>query len=501
MTKPLSMKVSILIPFLIYIILLIIIGIYTRRSASTGIAGFFLGERKMNGFVIAISSVISARGLWLLLGITTQAYIMGFSAIWLIVGFIISEFLLFYFLAPLIRKYSEENNCLSLTDIFVSRLSDKKNSLRIIISMVLLFFLISFISSQLIGGSKSLYAFLGLSSTNGIIITGVMVLLITFFGGFKTLSYSDVLHAIIILTVLIGLPVIILIRRDGFNSIQTEILYSNPLFFSIKALSVGTLLGFLSLGLGSPGNAHILVKYMAIRVPVHFPRVAIFSALTNILLSSGALCIGIFARLYFPAADSIPGADPQNVYLGLADVVLSPVLLGIVLTSVFAAVMSATGAQILVSASTLTRDLYEKSFMSRRLVSQVNLVFFSRIAIVVLIYFSILMGLLIDINFSDFVLFAWAGLGASIGPAILLTFFWKGSTSSGIMAGVITGALTVIIWKLVPDLSEIIYELIPGFILALLAIWIGSLVDKKLISRRFNRTALYEDINKVGWQD
>jgi sodium/proline symporter len=492
-TNTLSMKVQILIPFLIYLLLLVVIGIYTMRSVAGGMSSFFLGEKKMNRFVIAVSSAVSARGAWMLMGITTQAYVMGLSAIWIIAGFLLSEFLLFIFVAPRIRKYSEENNCLTLTDLFTSRFKSHKKSLRIIIATTLLFFSLCFISSQFLGGGNAFYAFFGLSSTNGIIITGVIVLVFTFLGGFKTLTYSDLFQAFVIICVLLILPIFILIRREGFENIHADILYGSPDFFSLKALSMGTFFGFLSIGLGSFGNPNILIKNMSVKTPLKYPIVAFVNILTSVLIAIGALCTGVFARVYFPLPDSIPGADSQNVYIGLAGAVFSPIMLGIVLTSIFAALISASGSQILISASTVARELYEKTLMAGKHISQVQLAFYSRIAIVV--------GIIIDTDFNSFVLFSLAGLGASIGPAIIVTLFWKGVTSGGIGAGVLTGGLTVIFWKCIPILSDNLYELIPGFILGLLAIWFGSKIDKKLASQKYNRKASYEDIKKAGsWE-
>jgi sodium/proline symporter len=497
----LSMKVQILIPFFIYLILLLFISILLTRKDFRGMTGFFLGERKINHFAVAISTAVSARGAWLLLGISTQAYILGLSSVWMVVGFIISEFLLFLFLAPAIRKYSEEKNCLTIADLFTSRYKDDSNSLRIIVSIILLFFSLIFISSQFRGGSIAFYALLGISNIYGIIITGVIILLFILFGGHKTLVFTDIFQAIIILSMLLCLPIMVLIRIEGLGNLKAEILNVSPDFFNFKALSIGTLFGFLSLGLSSIGNPNILLKYMSIHGSRQFPRIAVLNTLMTILMATGAICIGMFARVYFPSSDSIPGADPQNVYFGLAGVILHPLLLGVVFISIFASVLSAAGSQILVSASTVISDIYEKTLTGGKSISQSKLTFLSRIAIVVLVYIAILMSILSEMDFYQFILFTSAGFGAAIGPAMLLSFQWKGATSLGIRAGVITGALTVIIWKSIPLLSDKVYELIPGFIFATIAVWLGSRIDKYLIALKFNRKARYEDIKKVSnWE-
>jgi sodium/proline symporter len=496
--NPLYMKVQILIPFFIYIILLIIFSIFTARKDFEGMTDFFLGERKINRFVVAISTALSARGAWLILGVSTQAYIMGLSSIWMVVGFIISEFLLFLFLAPVIRKYSEEHSCLTITDLFTSRFKDSNNYLRIIVSILLIFFSLIFISSQFKGGSIAFYALLGISNIYGIIITGVIILLFILFGGYKTLVITDVFHSIIILSMLLCLPVIVLIRLKGFGNLQAEIFDISPDFFNFKTLSAGTLYGFLSLGLASTGNPNILTKYMSIHGSRHFTGIAIVNTIMNILMVTGAICIGMFARVYFPSSDSIPGADSQNVYIGLAGAILHPLLLGVVFISIFAAVLSAAGSQILVSASTVIIDIYEKTLNKGKGISQSKLIFLSRIAIVVLIYIAILLGMLIEMDFYQLFLFTSAGLGAALGPALILSFQWKGTTGLGIRAGAIIGALTVIIWKSLPVLSDKVYELIPGFIFATIAVWLGSRIDKSMFTYKFNQKERYEDIKKAS---
>ena len=489
------MNFQTLIPFLLYILLLIVIIVFTSQSPTKNVTDFFLGGRKISPFVISISSVISARGSWLLLGITTQAYILGITAIWLIVGFIISESLMFLFLAPAMNKHSEKNDCISIADMLESHFPNTGNSLRVIVSMVLLFFLVSFISSQLMGVSKAFYSFLGLTLTNGIIITSLIILFLTFFAGSKTLNYADILHAILMLTILIGLPLIILFRAEGLENIKTEILFANPDHFKIKTLSAGVIMGFLSIGLGSAGNAHILAKYMSIKSQSHYLFPAILSAFLNTIMATGALFIGIFARYHFPSTESIPGGDAEYVFSGLAWNVFSPFFAGVAFTAILAASISAGGSQILVSANTLVVDLFKKSFKKNKKISQINLVFFSRLAIVIIAYISIMTSLLVKTSYYKFVLFSWAGLGAAIGPAMILSFIWKGVTRRGVIAGIISGTLTIIIWHNNPFLSDSVYELFPGFLIGTLTIWIVSQIDKIFSSRKYNRTERYDDIN------
>jgi sodium/proline symporter len=490
------MKVQVLIPFLAYLFLLILGILYYRQNVSGGMSGFFLGDKKVNRFVIAISSVVSARGAWLLLGITAQAYIMGLSAFWLIAGLILSETLLFFFIVPRMRSYSEKYDCLTLTDLIISHFQEEKKSLRQAVTAALLLFTICFISSQFLAGGLAFYAMLGLTLTNGIILTAVIVLLFVFLGGFKVLNYTDVFQTLIILTVLISIPIIILIRKEGFQNLHSEIVAVSPGFFNLNALSFGTLAGFLSVGLGSPGNPNILVRIISMRGPDHFRWITGVNFLTNIMMASGALCTGIFAKAYFPVYDSIPGGDPQNVFIGIAGVVLIPVILGAVLIAILGAVISSSGSQVLVSSSAIVSDFFEKVIHKGAPSSQAKLTFYSRIAIIILVYICILVAIFIDTDLYRLMIFSFAGLGASLGPAVLFSLFWKESTGRGILAGVITGSLTVILWKSIPFLSDHLYEFIPGFFLAAASIWIGSKIDKRYGNRKSKSVKSFTNVNK-----
>jgi len=491
------MNLKILIPLFIYIFLSFIISYFSRRKQPHSMESFFLGERKINPVIIGISSAVAARGSWLLLGITTQAYILGLSAVWLIAGFIFTELVLGIFLAPLMSQKSHQHHCITIPDMFSSCFKDNKNTLRIISSFAILFFILVSVSAQLSGGGKVFYALFGLPASNGIIITGIAVLLITVYGGYKTLSYLDILNAVIIAGILIAIPVIILIRKDGFEQMQAEILLSKPEYFNIKALTTGILLGFISIGLGSAGNPHVLMKYMSVSNRQAIPWMVLFTLLSNILLAGGALCLGIFARAYFPAEEFIPGADAQNVFIGIGGLLLTPIFLGLILTSVFASVVSAAGSQTLVSAATLINDFYQKILKKNHAFSQSKLVFFSRIAILAFVYTAILAGSLFGHDYYNIFLFAWAGFGATLGPAILMSLFWKDSMSEGIIAGMITGAVTVIIWKSIPFLADKLYELFPGIVFSFIAIVIGSYLSKAISIRKYNRRARYRDIRNT----
>ena len=478
------MNYQTLIPFIVYFIVVILIGVYATRFSSRGISEFFLGGRSMGRFVVALSAVVSGRSAWLLLGFTGMAYSMGLSALWAVAGYTIVELLLFLFYAPRIRKYSEEHDCITLPDFYAARFNDQSGSLRIIIVIIFMIFMVTYVSSQFVGGGKAFFANFGLNQNTGLLITATIVLIYTILGGFLAVSLTDVLQAFIMILALIGLPVYGIIKSGGWNNLVIELLKIDNNFFNPFALTVGMLTGFLGIGLGSPGNPHIIVRYMSIRDPSQFNWTAIVGTVWNILLATGALFTGLVGRAYFPLSSLLPDADAENIYLVLANELLHPVAVGLILASIFAAIMSTADSQLLVAVSSLVRDLYEKILLKGKQISQKKLALMSRFVVIILVLIAVILGILIEDLVFWFVLFAWAGLGASIGPTSILALFWERTTKPGIIAGLITGTLTVFVWKIVPALNNLMYELIPAFFISLLITILVSYMSgrKKVIN-------------------
>jgi Na+/proline symporter len=494
------MKVLVIIPFLVYLSLLFLFGIYFSRRISSGKPGIFAPVGKMNRFAIPLSSLVSARGVWLMLAVTAEAYIIGISAVWLVTGYILAELILFLVLAPVLRRHSEIYGCISITDVFTSLFKNHKKTISLLVSLSMVFFSFIFICTQFIAGGKAFNAFLGLTLTQGIIITGIIVCTFMFFFRLKTLLISDIFHSILILLILLSVPVYILIRRDGLGAIHDEILLNTTNFFDFKAMSLGTLIGFLSVGLGSAGNPNILERYMLIKDVKEIRSMALIGTLASVLMAAGALFTGILARAYFPASDSVPGADPRNVFAGISGMILSLPTAGLVLIAIIGAVLSSSGSLLLVSASSLVNDIYRKILLKGKKTSPAKLSFYSGIIIVFLVYLAILGGIYTDTDTDIYrmMLFAMAGLGASIGPALILGLLWDNVTDTGIIAGISAGAIATVLWKISTDFSSVLTEFAPAFLASVFAIMIVSTTDRSIMLWKHNRRARYSDFKNSG---
>jgi len=452
--------------FVGFLVLLVGIGAYSVRFSSRGIGHFFVGGRKINRLVVALSAVVSGRSAWLLLGVTGMAWSMGMSAVWAVVGYTVVEFFLFYFFAGRLRRFSEVHDCVTITDFFAERFEDRSGGLRILLAVVLLLFMTAYVSAQFVGGGKAIGASFGLEPTTGVILTAVIVLAYTTVGGFLAVSLTDTLQAFFMVFALVGLPVLAVVEVGGWGVVAAELSAWDASFLDVWALGAGALLGLVGIGLGSPGNPHILVRYMSIDDAEQLRWAAWTGTAANVLMGAGAVFLGVVGRVYVPELSLLPAEDTENLYPFLAQELLHPVLFGMVVASIFAAIMSTADSQLLVGASAVVRDIYEKVVRGGEELPQRRLVFLSRIVVVGLVGVALVLGWAAEELVFWLVLFAWAGLGAALGPAAILALYWRGATLAGVAAGIVTGAGTTIIWYLTPALKDRVYELIPAFLLA-----------------------------------
>jgi SSS family solute:Na+ symporter len=456
--------------FLSYLLLLLGIGVVSSRFSSEGISEFFVGGRRMNRFVVALSAVVSGRSAWLLLGVTGMAYAMGASALWAVSGYTLAELVLFLTYAHRLRLFSEAYDCITLPDFFAARFGDDDGRLRIILAGVILVFMVVYVASQFVGGGKAMAASFGMTQGAGVLITAAIVLGYTMLGGFLAVSLTDTLQALFMILGLVVLPVVAITQGGGWGPVMADLRAYDPAFVDPVSLGFGAWVGFVGIGLGSPGNPHILVRYMSIRDPAQLRWAAVVGTSWNVIMGAGAVLVGMAGRFYFPAVEQLLAADTENLYPMLAQLHLHPVVFGIVVASIFAAIMSTADSQLLVAASALVRDFYQRVVMRDREVPRKRLVALSRWTVAALVGVALILGWLADALVFWLVLFAWAGLGAALGPTSILALYWKGMTRAGVFAGLMTGTGVTFLWSLTPALTRILdYELVPAFFLALAA--------------------------------
>ncbi len=478
LSHPLAMAV-----FLATLLLPILVGLLAMRRTRTT-SDFLVGGRAMGRLVVALSAVSSGRSSWLVLGVSGMAYMRGTGAVWAVAGYTLAELFQFVFIGRPLRVAAGRYDSLTLLDYFDSRFGDRRHIVRATGAVIIGVFLTAYVAAQFNAGAKALSTALDLPLIVSLAASGVLVLLYMVMGGFVAVAYNDVVRAFIMIIGLVALPGFALYEAGGLGALLATLGEVHPAHVDPFSIGAGALLGFLGIGLGSPGQPHVVVRYMSVSDPDRLRSAAVVGTIWNVVLGWGAVVIGLAARVQIGEPAALPGGDPEMAFLVLASRDFGPLLYGLLVGGIFAAILSTVDSQLLVVASTVVRDVYEKILMAGREIDPRRALRLNRVVVVgagiVAIGFAYAAQ---DLVFW-LVLFAWGGLGAGIGPALILSLTWPPTTRAGVVAGMITGAVTTVLWKQFCSGPTGIYELLVAFPAALLAIVAVSLAGSSTSSRR-----------------
>jgi len=466
-----------LVAFLFTLLLPIFVGFLVMRRTKTE-EDFFVGGRAMNKIVVALSAVSSGRSSWLVLGLSGMAYARGVSAVWAAVGYIVAEMFQFVYMGVRLRKFSEKHKCITVPDYFEERFKDESKIVRLVASIIIALFLTAYVGAQFNAGAKSLSTALGMSTLTALLIAALMILIYMVLGGFIAVAYNDVIRAVIMIFGLTVLPAVAVAKAGGVNAMLSVLKALDPKYIDPVSLGVGGLIGFLGIGLGSPGQPHIIVRYMSIDDPDRLRASTVIGTFWNVVLAWGAIFVGLAGRALYTDVNMLPDANAEMIYLVLSSDFFGPLLYGLLMGGVFAAILSTADSQLLVVASTIVRDFYQEIINKGEQLSEERALFLSRVVVFVAGIFAMLLAYFAKDIIFWLVLFAWGGLGAAIGPTLIISLYWNRTTKWGAVAGMIVGALTTIIWKLYIRPVTGLYELVPAFIFALIATILVSLVTE-----------------------
>ncbi|MBN2208084.1 MAG: sodium/proline symporter [Candidatus Coatesbacteria bacterium] len=467
--------------FVGYLVALILIGALTYRL-NKSIEDFVIAGRKLGAWVTAISAQASDMSGWLLLGIPGIAYTQGFGGFWTIIGSVVGVFFNWTVLAKRLRRYTEKLKAITLPDFYEARFRDEdKKHLRVLSAVILIVFLMFYVSAQFVASGKALGATFGFSYAQSVLIGAAVIVFYTMMGGFFAVAYTDLFQGLLMVGMLVILPVVALFSIGGFGGMLKSMHSVDPGFLSFQSGKLGfaaftLVVGHLAIGLGYPGQPHIVTRFMAIKDPKKIRQSTLISMIWVLLAGYGALFIGLTGLGVRPGLQ-----DPETITMTMAMMLMPDWLAGLMIAAAMAAIMSTADSQLLVATSAIAEDFYRKMF--KKDASQKILLRISRVATLIIALIALLFALSQDpqaeggIVFS-FVLYAWGGLAASFGPLLILSLYWKRITKAGAVAGMLVGTGVVIVWYNVACLKAIVYELVPAFVLSLLSIVIVSLLTK-----------------------
>lgn len=467
---------TIAIVFIIYVLAMLGIGVWTARATHSPL-DFFLADRSLKAWVTAISSTASSESAWAVLGTVGLAYKDGLSAIWFLPGCLLGYLVNWLFLAEKLRKHSEENQDITLPDYFENYFDDKTHVLRLISVVIIFSCMMAYVAAQFTAIGKTFDAIFGIPHIYSISIGGAIVLVYTMMGGVRAVAWTDFAQGIIMVLGLVILSLAALASLGGFSGMVVEVGKVSPetlewMGGKSTAAFFGSMVGLLGIGLGYPGQPHVLTRYMAAKNTEAIKNGTWIAFGWGLMVYSSSILLGICGQALFPGLE-----DPEQLFPKAAEQLLPALLTAIVLTGVLAAIMSTVSAQILVAASAVAHDIYSK--MLKKTLSQEMILRVSRVTVLVLGLGAMLIALGETRVIFWFVLFAWSGLGASFGPLILFTLYSKKVTKQGAVAGMLSGFLTTLVWKITGLSDALIYELVPAFIVATLSIYFVSNLTAK----------------------
>lgn len=481
------METGTLITLALYFVLMIAIGLFAWRKSTDTSEGYLLAGRNLHPAVAALSAGASDMSGWLLLGLPGALYASGLVEAWIGIGLFLGAVVNWIVVAPRLREQTEtRGNALTIPEFLANRFPERAVALRVVSAIVIVAFFTVYTAAGLVGGGKLFEtAFAGLLPNVamsdymlGIWITALVVLAYTMVGGFLAVSLTDFVQGCIMVVALVLMPLVVMFGSGGEagGSIADVPV---PGFTSLTAGL--TLLGFVSAvtwGLGYFGQPHIIVRFMAIRT-IEQVKTARNIGLTWMGVALiGAIGLGIAGRAY-AERNGLVVEDPETIFIVLAELLFHPLITGFLLAALLAAIMSTISSQLLVSSSSLTEDFYR--LFLRKQASERERVNVGRICVALVALAAIAIASDPDSQVLGLVSNAWAGFGAAFGPLIILSLTWDKMTGAGAVAGLVTGAAVVAAWIAMGLNTDFIggqglYEIVPGFIAAWIAIVIVSKV-------------------------
>ena len=479
------MNTATLVSLAAYFALMIAIGLYAWRKSTADSEGYLLAGRNLPPAVAALSAGASDMSGWLLLGLPGALYASGLVEAWIGIGLFAGAVANWIIVAPRLREQTERfGNALTIPQFLANRFPERGTELRVISAIVIVAFFTVYTAAGLVGGGKLFEtAFAGMlpgfgmsDYMLGIAITAGIVLAYTMVGGFLAVSLTDFVQGLIMMVALVMMPLVVLFGSGGDSGAS---LAQVPVPGFLSLTEGLTALGFISAvtwGLGYFGQPHIIVRFMAIDTVAKVARARTYGLSWMAVSLAGALGMGLAGRAY-AERNGIVVEDPETIFIVLAELLFHPTITGFLFAALLAAIMSTISSQLLVSSSSLTEDFYR--LFLRTEASEREAVDVGRVCVALVAFAGIAIASDPEAQVLGLVSNAWAGFGAAFGPLIILALMWSGMTGAGAVAGLVTGAGVVGAWIALGWNASFmggggLYEIVPGFIAAWIAIVLVS---------------------------
>ncbi|HIS69554.1 MAG TPA: sodium/proline symporter PutP [Candidatus Gallacutalibacter stercoravium] len=500
-------SIQILVAMICYMAAVICIGLIFAKRANQSSENYFIGGRSLGPWIAAMSAEASDMSGWLLMGLPGLAYWCGIAdAAWTAIGLALGTYFNWLLVAKRLRRYSYvANNSITLPDFFSNRFKEKKKVLMLISSLFILVFFAVYAGSCFVTCGKLFSSLFNADYHVMMIIGALFVLAYTFLGGFLAESASDFMQAIVMIFALVVVLVLGTLNAGGLNAVidnaqnipgfwsffataspeigadgmQVVSSAGQPVFGAEDAYGILSVLSTVSWGLGYFGMPQVLLRFIAIRKADELTKSRRIATVWVLISLGAAVMIGVVGRAMMPTAH-LTASSAENIFSSMASVLMHPLLAGIVMAGILAATISSSDSYLLIAASSLSKNIYQG--ILRRNASDKQVMRVSRITLLAVALVGMLIALDENSIIFNIVSFAWAGFGATFGPIMLFSLFWKRTTRAGAIAGMVSGGAMVFIWNLlIKPLGGVfgIYELLPAFLFSCIVIIVVSLLTPK----------------------
>ena len=496
---------QILIAMIIYMAAVVGIGLVYAKRANKNSEAYFLGGRSLGPWVTAMSAEASDMSGWLLMGLPGVAYWCGLAdAFWTAFGLAVGTYLNWLLVSKRLRRYSvRANNSITLPEFFSNRFRENKKTIMLISAVFILIFFTAYASSCFVTCGKLFSTLFGTDYVAMMILGAVFVLAYTLLGGFLAESASDFMQAIVMIVALTVIVILGTVNAGGLGQVianakeipgfleffglatptldeaKNQIVENGkPLFGAASDYGFLTVCSMMAWGLGYFGMPQVLLRFMAIRKEDELKRSRRIAMVWVGISLAVAVFIGIVGRQLFPTAHLTKSAA-ENIFITMSTSYLPPIIAGFVMAGILAATISSSDSYLLIAASAFAKNIFHG--ICKKNASEKQVMWVSRLTLLVLAIIGIVLALDEKSIIFEIVSFAWAGFGATFGPLMLFSLFWKRINKPGAIAGMVSGGAMVFLWKLVISKAGgvfAIYELLPAFIFSSICIVVVSLLTK-----------------------
>jgi len=461
----------------IYLGVLAALAIWSRSETHT-LSGFYLAGKKLPYWVVAFSTNATGESGWLLLGLSGMGYLVGATAYWIVVGEIIGIGLSWMLISRRLKRLGDETDSITVPDVLAAKFEDRWHLVRAVAVLIIVVMVTTYVTAQMVSTGKAFSSFLGMDYKTGVVVGSVIIIGYTFVGGYKAVSYTDVVQGMLMLLGLIAVPVAAIAAAGGWGEVTSRLVAEDPALldwfaFTDKPVWIGVV-SFMAIGLPFMGVPQLLIRFMSARDDEEIRKARIVSMVVLLLFTAGAVTAGVAGRALYPGLE-----DSETIFPVLSNELFPPVVSGMLLVVVLSAIMSTVDSLLLLASSSVVRDTYQKIFGSDR--DEARLASYGKFVTIVIGAIAVVLGMQEPRVIFHFVLASWSGLGSAFGPVMLGLLYYRRITWLGVLCGMLGGFSASVVWLMFyKDAWYGLYEAIPGFLTGLVLTYgVSWLTSKK----------------------